>query len=143
VAELVNKWLCRLTEDVYDALELNTELLPTEVRNSRYGMPLPLESLSYGTHEQIIVLLRLAMGVLLSQKERHLVVIDDRLVNADAIRMKRLGLIFQEVATNFCQVVVATCNDTPYAGVRGRVIRVPLDGQQAASEVAVASGSVF
>lgn len=129
VSELVNKWLRLLTEDAYDALALNEELLPVAVRSNRYGEPLPLDSLSYGTHEQVIVLLRLAIGVLLSQRERNLVVIDDRLVNADAVRMKRLCLILQEVASNACQVVVATCNDTPYAGIRGHVIRVPADGR--------------
>ena len=69
------------------------------------------------------------MGVLLSNDERNLVVIDDRLVNADPIRMRRLCRILEEVATNHCQVVVATCNDTPYAGVRGEVIQVPKGGR--------------
>lgn len=129
VAERVNKWLRLLTEDAYDALELNEELLPVAVRSSRYGEPLPLESVSYGTHEQVIVLLRLAIGVLLSDRERNLVVIDDRLVNADAVRIKRLCLILQEVASNACQVMVATCNDTSYTGITGHVIRVPFDGR--------------
>jgi len=69
------------------------------------------------------------MGVLLSNDERNLVVIDDRLVNADPVRMRRLCQILEEVATNHCQVVVATCNDTPYAGIRGEVIWVPEDGK--------------
>jgi len=129
VAELVNRWLRLLTEDAYDSLDLNEEMLPVAVRSSRYSEPLPLESLSYGTHEQVIVLLRLAIGVLLSSKERNLVVIDDRLVNADAIRMKRLCLILQEVVTKSCQVVLATCNDTPYAGIKGWVIHIPSDGK--------------
>jgi uncharacterized protein YhaN len=129
VAGLVNRWLRLLTEDAYDSLDLNEEMLPMAVRGSRYSEPLPLESLSYGAHEQVIVLLRLAIGVLLSSKERNLVVIDDRLVNADAIRIKRLCLILQEVATKSCQVVLATCNDTPYAGIKGRVIRIPSDGK--------------
>jgi hypothetical protein len=33
------------------------------------------------------------------------------------------------VATKYCQVVIATCNDTPYAGIQGHVIRVPYDGK--------------
>ncbi|NLA32243.1 MAG: hypothetical protein GX880_10570 [Methanomicrobiales archaeon] len=96
--------------------------------NPKYDATLPIGCLSYGTHEQVIVLLRLAMGVLLSNDERNLVVIDDRLVNADPIRMRRLCRILEEVAVNHCQIVVATCNDTPYAGVRGKVIQVPRDG---------------
>ena len=104
-------------------------MLPVAVRSCRYSEPLPLESLSYGTHEQVIVLLRLAIGVLLSSKERNLVVIDDRLVNADVIRMKRLCLILQEVSMKSCQVVLAACNDTPYAGIKGWVIHIPSDGK--------------
>jgi DNA repair protein SbcC/Rad50 len=129
VAALVNRWLRLLTDEAYDVVQLNEELLPQAVRSSRYGAPLPMDSLSYGTHEQVIVLLRLAIGVLLGETESQLVVIDDRLVNADALRMKRLCLIFEEVVQHACQVVVATCNDTPYAGIRGHIIRVPFDGR--------------
>lgn len=118
-----------LTDDSYDNLQLDDELLPLSVHSRRYGEPLPLDSLSYGTYEQVIVLVRLALGVLLSKDERHLVVIDDRLVNADSIRMKRLCLILEEVASKNCQVIVATCDDTRYSGVTGHVIRVPFDGE--------------
>ena len=128
VATVVNKWLPLLTDDTYDALHLSEQLFPVGVHSKRYGEPLPLESLSYGTHEQVIVLVRLALGVLLSKDDRNLVVIDDRLVNADSIRMKRLCLILEEVASNSCQILIATCDETRYSGIRGHVIRVPFDG---------------
>lgn len=130
VAELVNRWLVQLTDGSYDSVRMDEKIFPVGVSNPRYDEALPLECLSYGTHEQVIVLLRLAMGALLSNDERNLVVIDDRLVNADPIRMRRLCQILEEVATNHCQVVVATCNDTPYAGVREKkTIPVPGDGR--------------
>lgn len=129
VSDMVSKWLAELTDETYGGLELNEELLPVAVRSKRFESSLPLDSLSYGTYEQIVVLLRLALGVILSRDERNLVVIDDRLVNADPLRMKRLSLILQEVATNSCQIIVATCNDTPYLGINGRVISVPADGK--------------
>lgn len=129
VSERVSKWLTDLTDEMYGSLELNEELIPTAVQSKRFESSLPLDCLSYGTYEQIVVLLRLALGVILSRDERNLVVIDDRLVNADPLRMKRLTLILQEVATNSCQIVVATCNDTPYLGINGRVISVPADGK--------------
>lgn len=128
VANLVNRWLTQLTDGSYDSVGMNENIFPVEVSNPQYDATLPLDCLSYGTHEQIIVLLRLAMGVLLSKDERNLIVIDDRLVNADPIRMRRLCRILKEVA-NHCQVIVATCNDTPYAGVPGKVIQVPGDGR--------------
>lgn len=129
VSSLVNQWLTRLTDGSYYSVQMNDELLPVEVLNPRYHETLPLQSLSYGTHEQVVVLLRLAIGVILSDEERNLVVIDDRLVNADPIRMRRLCQILGEVTTDHCQVLVATCNDTPYAGIQGNVIRVPDDGK--------------
>lgn len=129
VAEIVERWLPLLTDDSYDALDLNEELLPTSVHSSRYNAPLPLESLSYGTYEQVVVLVRLALGVLLSSEQRNLVIIDDRLVNADSVRMKRLCLILEEVASKACQVVVATCDETRYSGIAGHIIRVPFDGR--------------
>jgi DNA repair exonuclease SbcCD ATPase subunit len=129
VADQVNRWLIQLTDGSYDSVRMDEKIFPVGVSNPRYDEALPLESLSYGTHEQVIVLLRLAMGALLSKDERNLVVIDDRLVNADPIRMRRLCQILEEVATNHCQVVVATCNNTPYAGIQGKVIQVPGDGK--------------
>lgn len=129
IGDLVSTWIAYLTDETYAGLELNEELLPTAVQSKRFDSPLPLDCLSYGTYEQIVVLLRLALGVILSRNERNLVVIDDRLVNADPLRMKRLSHILQEVATNSCQIIVATCNDTPYLGINGRVISVPADGK--------------
>lgn len=129
VSDLVSKWLTDLTDESYCNLELNDHLLPIAVQSKRFESLVPLDCLSYGTYEQIVVLLRLALGVILSRNERNLVVIDDRLVNADPLRMKRLSLILQEVATNSCQIIVSTCNDTPYLGIKGRVISVPADGK--------------
>lgn len=128
VADLVNRWLATLTSGSYDSVRMNESLLPIEVSNPRYDEALPLKCLSYGTHEQVIVLLRLAIGVLLSRDERNLVIIDDRLVNADPLRMRRLCQILEEVSADHCQVVVATCNDTPYAGIEGEIIGIPGDG---------------
>lgn len=127
IQELVNRWLRLLTEDNYDALQIDHDLKPTGVHMARYGADLPLTSLSHGAQEQVVVLLRLGIAVLVSDAERNLVVIDDRLVNADPVRMKRLCLILQEGA-KACQIVIATCNDTPYAGVGAHIVRVPADG---------------
>lgn len=124
IQELVNRWLRLLTEDSYDALQIDHDLKPTAVHMARYSEELPLTSLSHGTQEQVVVLLRLGIAVLVSNKERNLVVIDDRLVNADPVRMKRLCIILQEAAKS-CQIVIATCNETPYAGVGAHIMQVP------------------
>ena len=128
IKALVNRWLGILTEETYDALQIDHDLKPMGVHMTRYGAHLPLTSLSHGAQEQAVVLLRLGMAVLVSDAERNLVVIDDRLVNADPVRMRRLCLILQEAA-EACQIVIATCNDTPYAGMGAHTVRVPADGR--------------
>ena len=120
VRELVDPWLRLLSDDGYDGLQIDGDLKPTAVRVRRYGLDLPLSSLSHGAKEQIVVLLRLGIACLVSGSQRNLVVIDDRLVNADPLRMKRLGLILAEVAMS-CQIVIATCNEGAYAGLGAHV----------------------
>jgi len=127
IQDLVNRWLQLLTEGTYDALRIDDALKPAGVHVTQYGADLPMTSLSHGAQEQVVVLLRLAIGVLVSRESQNLVVIDDRLVNADPVRIKRLCLILQEAAKT-CQLVVATCNDTPYAGVGAHIVRIPSDG---------------
>jgi len=127
IQDLVNRWLQLLTEGTYDALRIDDALKPAGVQVAQYGADLPMTSLSHGAQEQVVVLLRLAIGVLVSREGQNLVVIDDRLVNADPVRIKRLCLILQEAAKT-CQLVVATCNDTPYAGVGAYIVRIPSDG---------------
>ncbi|CAN5699966.1 hypothetical protein BH23DEI1_BH23DEI1_17880 [soil metagenome] len=124
---LVDRWLQLLSDDGYEGLRIDHDLKPTGVRVRRYGLDLPLASLRHGAQEQVVVLLRLGIASLVSGTQRNLVVIDDRLVNADALRMKRLCLILAEVETT-CQVVIATCNDAPYAGLGANIMRVPGDG---------------
>lgn len=128
VADKTNRWLQLLTDGNYDSLVIDSSLRPTGVHSPKYDDELPLNSLSYGTQEQVVVLLRLAIGVLVSKDEPNLILIDDRLVNADPMRMKRLCLIMQEVS-KCCQLIIATCNDTPYAGMGANIVRIPADGK--------------
>lgn len=129
VAEQVAGWMDRLTDGRYDRLALDTALKPTGLRAAAYGEELEVEHLSHGTREQLAVLLRLAIAVLVSREERQLVVLDDRLVDSDPVRLRRLRAILEEVAGT-CQVLLATCSETAYQGVEGRVVRVPEGGRR-------------
>jgi DNA repair protein SbcC/Rad50 len=135
VAELVDRWLGHVTGRRYQGLSLDDKLVPLEVRPARYQGPLPLESLSYGTYEQVVVLLRLALAALLSREERHLVILDDRLVNADASRLERLCEVLAEVASS-CQILIATCDEAPFRKLGARVIRVAGEETAEAAETA-------
>lgn len=128
VAQRVTGWLGQLTADAYDHVELTRELKPESVRSSRYGESLPVTELSHGTREQLVVLLRLSIAMLLSEEERHLVILDDRLVNSDVVRARRFRPILEE-ACDSCQILLATCNDSPYSGLDARLVRVPEDGR--------------
>ncbi|HMQ14514.1 MAG TPA: AAA family ATPase [Phycisphaerae bacterium] len=119
VREVIGEWLAELTEQRWRGLQLSGDVLPTALIGG--GPPLPLESASFGTAEQAALLLRLAIAWRLGEHERQLVVIDDRLVNADPVRNRRLGAILERVASR-CQVLLATCDASRYAGLTARVI---------------------
>ncbi|MFN8546605.1 MAG: hypothetical protein U0527_01185 [Candidatus Eisenbacteria bacterium] len=76
---------------------------------------------------------RLGIAVLISNSGRNLVVIDDRLVS-DPVHWA-LCLILQETGQgHLSQIVIATCNDTPYTGVGAHIVRVPADGGRGEAE---------
>ena len=127
--EQVRRWLPIVTDKRYTDIELDPmNLTPERIYNERYEGMFPLADLSFGAYEQVVILLRLALGVVLSQKERQLVVLDDRLVNADPVRMEKLCSVLQDVAQDSCQIILATCDERPYESIGGAVIRLPEDG---------------
>ena len=125
VAQRLDRWLRVLSGERYVGVALDEMLVPRHVAVEGHESRLPLSSLSFGTHEQVTVLLRLALGVLLSEEERQLVVLDDRLVNADSTRMKRLCRILEEASAS-CQVIVATCHEANYDSIDACVVRLDL-----------------
>jgi DNA repair exonuclease SbcCD ATPase subunit len=127
--ENVNRWLPVVTGNAYSALRIDERTMkPLSVVSPTYRKPIDVEDLSYGAGEQMHVLLRLALGTALGEKERQLVVLDDRLVNADPDRLERLCSVLCDAATESCQVVLATCNEAPYRSLDANVVRVPGDG---------------
>lgn len=129
--EVMVPWFRELTGGAYDGVEIGPNIVPTEA-TLRNGQRIPAGWLSYGTSEQVVVLVRLAMGILAGKVDRQTVVLDDRLVNADPVRARRLASIVEQAGEK-CQVLMTTCNDAAYSGMEVQVIRVPGD-RQAASE---------
>ena len=62
---------------------------------------------------------RLALGRLLGQVERQLVVLDDPLVNTDSVRLQRI-LRLLETASETLQIVILTCHIDRYQGITGK-----------------------
>lgn len=127
VSERVDRWIEVLTDGRYVGVRFDDALRPEAVRTARYEEFLDLEQLSFGTREQVIVLFRLAVGDVLGEDERRLVILDDGLVNSDPVRTRRLCEILED-ASDRCQILLATCDDSRYGSLDARRIRVPQDG---------------
>jgi len=101
-------------------LVLNSEFSEAQMQTSA-GLR-PLDSFSWGTQEQTLVALRLALGGLLSTRgprpEPQLVVLDDALVNTDAARHRR-ALELIESAGDTLQVLILTAFPERYRTLRG------------------------
>lgn len=88
------------------AIELGEDLTITS-RTSR-GVTVPFESLSGGTREQLSILTRLAVAMIVSGDEGVPVVLDDTLGYTDEDRLERMGAALA-LAGKTCQVIVLTC----------------------------------
>lgn len=127
--ERVNRWLPMVTGDAYSEIEVDSKTMrPSLVVSPAYRKPVDLGGLSYGTLEQIFVLFRLALGSVIGEKKRQLVVLDDWLVNADLERLERLCSVLEDASQRSCQVLLATCNEAPYRSRDANVVQIPDDG---------------
>ena len=81
--------------------------------------------LSIGAQEQLFVLTRLALARYLASSEgRQLFVLDDTLVNSDAVRRQRLVELLEEATANL-QVVILTCHAEWYRGLGAHYHTMP------------------
>lgn len=127
--ENVNRWLPVVTDNSYSAVQIDKRTMkPLSLVSQVYHKPVRVGDLSFGAGEQMHVLLRLALGVVLGEKERQLVVLDDRLVNTDPDRFDRLCSVLSDASEDSCQIILATCNEAPYRSLDTNVVRVPEDG---------------
>jgi energy-coupling factor transporter ATP-binding protein EcfA2 len=86
------------------------------------GVEAPVASLSFGTRDQLAVLMRLALGELAAGDERLPAVLDDPLVHADPERMHRFLALLAESSERL-QLIVLTCRPDDYRGLeRARLV---------------------
>ena len=109
-----------LTEDLkalfgekYTSIKFDEKIRPVSVEVPTWRTDAPIGDLSFGTKEQIWCLFRLALGKLLSNKQRQLVVLDDPLANTDPGKMYRALQILKDRA-NELQIIVITCDVDKY-----------------------------
>jgi DNA repair exonuclease SbcCD ATPase subunit len=81
-------------------------------------------TLSLGTQEQVAVLVRLAMGAMISEKGEDVpVILDDALVFSDDGRIERMFDAISRAGKNQ-QVIVLTCRSRSFATLGGRELRI-------------------
>jgi hypothetical protein len=107
-------------------LELGDDFTITGVKRSRSES---FKRLSGGTQEQIAVLVRLAMGTLLAEREGNVpIILDDALVYCDD---DRINLMFDALsrAGRHQQIIVLTCRLRSFAPLGGHTLRVQMNGE--------------
>jgi uncharacterized protein YhaN len=101
-------------------ITFNPDLASAQVRTTT-AEEAPLEALSWGTQEQVMLALRLALGSMLAEHgaeaEPQLVVLDDALVNTDGGRHARALDLIQSAAERL-QVLILTAFPERYRTLR-------------------------
>ncbi|MEO2049343.1 MAG: hypothetical protein ABGX16_22530, partial [Pirellulales bacterium] len=103
--------LSRMTAGKYQRIwtPLANDILLVETSS---GQSLPVEALSRGTREQLLLCVRLALVTLMARRGVKLpMVLDDVLVNFDAVRAKRAAEVLMEFAAAGHQVLLFTCHE--------------------------------
>ena len=98
-------------------LQLSVDFSETAISPAEAGREAPLQEMSGGEQEQILLAVRLALAENLTRAERHMVVLDDVLLNTDDQRLARI-LDYFERHKDQMQVVILTCHPERYSRIR-------------------------
>lgn len=99
-----------------DDFEVEIDATLSIVNRTLAGRTVPYESLSGGAKEQLGIVARLAGAALVAKEDGVPVVIDDALGFTDAVRLAKMGEVFDAVGGDG-QVIVLTCAPDRYASV--------------------------
>jgi chromosome segregation ATPase len=99
-------------------LMLSADFSETTIRPVASGREVEVTEMSGGEREQIALSVRLALAEHLTSTERHLVVLDDVLLNTDDQTLGRILNYLDQRKDRF-QVAILTCHSERYRGLRG------------------------
>lgn len=103
----------------YARVEFDERLAPSAVRPAGRDVEAGTDTLSFGTREQLMLLVRLSLARLLAREgQRQCVILDDPLVNADPARQRAALLALQQAAAE-AQVIILTCDPQTFQGLEG------------------------
>lgn len=116
VERTATQMLDRIAGPRLGSVHLTEDFVPTGIRPQLSDESVSLTNLSGGEQEQLFLVIRLALGLVLARDERQLVVLDDVLNATDAGRLARvLGLL--EESSERLQIVILTCHPERYRGL--------------------------
>ncbi|HUG94391.1 MAG TPA: AAA family ATPase [Planctomycetaceae bacterium] len=98
IGERVLDWARRLGLDDYDDCRFADGYLPAGMLRPGLDEAVVLADESFGTMEQLAMLVRLAVGGLLAGDERQVAILDDPLTHADSGKHRRMLEILEEAA---------------------------------------------
>ena len=119
ISDRVMQWTRQLGVADYASLEFGDQLLPGGLNPSNASGMVRFEHESFGTQEQLSILIRLAVGGLLAHGKSMVAILDDPLAHADALKHRRMLDIFTRAAkgeehgphpTGPLQLLVLTCH---------------------------------
>ena len=86
------------------------------------GRTIPFDSLSKGTQEQLGLLARLAVAMIVSDDEGVPLILDDTLSASDPRRMETMAATIAQAAA-CCQVIILTCAPDRFRGIPGAQVK--------------------
>jgi predicted nucleic acid-binding Zn-ribbon protein len=132
IHDRVLRWMRLLRIGGYDSIRFNDQFLPDKLIAGDGAMELALDEESTGTIEQIGLMVRLALGsVMSSAKEPAVAVLDDPLTHSDVVRMDRMRAVLKNAATGDAtsapaagplQIIVLTCHPEWFAVEGAKVV---------------------
>ncbi len=132
MTDRVQRWMRLLGLADYQALECGDQFLPHGLIRKGRGEVFPLDQESTGTQEQLTLMVRLALGSLLSTgREAAVAVLDDPLTHSDPRRLEGMRAVLKTAAAGDpsttppagpLQILVFTCRPDWFPAEAGRMI---------------------
>jgi DNA repair exonuclease SbcCD ATPase subunit len=122
ISERTLAWADQLGLSEFHALDFDGGYLPSGLTRRDLDTPVALndKSESFGTVEQLALLVRLAAGAALAHDTRQVAVLDDPLAHADSVKHRRMLEIFSQLVrsspdrSSGLQLIVLTCHPERY-----------------------------
>ena len=122
VSQRVTEAFQRIAGENYAQIQLNDGFAPEAIAVRDRNAQVNPDFLSYGTREQLNILVRVTLGKILAESEgqRQLVILDDPLAHTDPERHQRMLELLHETAEQL-QLIILTCRPDNYAelGAKG------------------------